>query len=449
MNPGKAKSKRESGGEAERRVAGVKALKLPNVRRFLWFRLFFNGRFYYPVFTVLFLDYGLTLAQFSILNAIWAATIVLGEVPSGALADRVGRKRLVVFAAVSMVVEMALIAFLPTGNAGLVFTVFALNRILSGLAEAAASGADEALAYDTLKAKGLEQQWGRVLESAMRLQAVAFIFAMGLGAMVFDNTLVNSIVGWFWEGVELPRNLTMRLPIFLTLLTAFGAVICAVGMDEKASAREETTHPWRDTLGAGGWILRTRPVWVLLFFGVLFDSFNRQFVTLASEYYRTIQFPDWSFGLIGAFSALNGIFLPRVARWMVEHLTRRTIALIMGGWTLVGFLGIALTIPGWGLAFAIMAFSTMSANGFFLSHYLNEMADSRIRATVLSFRGLSLNLAYGMISLGYGALAASIAGRDGMDGEAVFVETLGWFGPVFGISFVALVLFVVGRRASE
>lgn len=34
---------------------------LTNVRLFVLFRLFFNARFYYPVFTILFLDYGLTI----------------------------------------------------------------------------------------------------------------------------------------------------------------------------------------------------------------------------------------------------------------------------------------------------------------------------------------------------------------------------------------------------
>ena len=35
-----------------------------NVRLFIAFRIFFNCRFYYPVFTILFLDFGLTLDQF-------------------------------------------------------------------------------------------------------------------------------------------------------------------------------------------------------------------------------------------------------------------------------------------------------------------------------------------------------------------------------------------------
>lgn len=129
------------------------------VRKFIIFRVFFNARYYYPIFAVLFLDFGLTLEQFAILNAIWAGTIVLAEVPSGALADIIGRKRLVCCSALLMVMELAILCLVPLGNTTLVFAAFAINRVLSGLGEAAASGADEALAFDTLKAKGLEDQW--------------------------------------------------------------------------------------------------------------------------------------------------------------------------------------------------------------------------------------------------------------------------------------------------
>ena len=47
-----------------------------NVRAFTIFRMCFNARFYYPVYALLFLHYGLTLEQFGILNGVWAATIV-------------------------------------------------------------------------------------------------------------------------------------------------------------------------------------------------------------------------------------------------------------------------------------------------------------------------------------------------------------------------------------
>jgi len=130
-----------------------------NVRLFIAFRVFFNARFYYPVFTILFLDFGLTLEQFALLNAAWAASIVLLEVPSGALADVIGRRNLLVSAGILMVIEIALLCFVPMGNSHFLFVIFLANRVLSGAAEAAASGADEAIAYDSLKKEGDARDW--------------------------------------------------------------------------------------------------------------------------------------------------------------------------------------------------------------------------------------------------------------------------------------------------
>jgi MFS family permease len=109
----------------------LQAIAKNNVRRFILFRVLFNARFYYPVFAIIFLDFGLTLDQFAMLNVIWAATIILAEVPSGALSDLLGRKKLLVLTASLMVLEMAVWAFTPRGNPTLLFWLLALNRILS------------------------------------------------------------------------------------------------------------------------------------------------------------------------------------------------------------------------------------------------------------------------------------------------------------------------------
>ena len=138
-----------------------------NLGFFICFRMFFNARFYYPVYALLFLEHGLTWEDFGILNGIWAITIILLEVPSGAFADTLGRKRLLVLAGICMVVEMLALLLAPMDGSGWVFWLFVLNRIISGVAEAAASRADEALAYDSLKEAGMEKEWGRLSESAL------------------------------------------------------------------------------------------------------------------------------------------------------------------------------------------------------------------------------------------------------------------------------------------
>ena len=116
-----------------------------NPGRYVWFTALYNARAYYPILAILFLDLGLTLDQYVMLNLVWAATIFLFEVPSGALADTLGRKNLLVTASLLMVAEMSCLLFAPKDGGWLLFSLCVANRLLSGLSEAAASGAAAAL----------------------------------------------------------------------------------------------------------------------------------------------------------------------------------------------------------------------------------------------------------------------------------------------------------------
>ena len=85
-----------------------------NWRRFVLFRVLFNSRFYYPVLAVLFLDLGLSATEYTLLNFAWALAIVFTDLPAGVLADRIGRKPLVVAAASCMVGKWSCSAWPPS-----------------------------------------------------------------------------------------------------------------------------------------------------------------------------------------------------------------------------------------------------------------------------------------------------------------------------------------------
>ena len=418
-------------------------LSFPNIRMFLAFRVLFNARFYYPIFTILFLDFGLTLEQFAILNAAWAATIILAEVPSGALADRWGRRKLVRIAGVLMVIEMALLCLTPGGVSPWLFWIFLLNRILSGAAEAAASGADEALAYDSLAQNGREGEWPKVLEALMKLQSIGFFLAMVIGAAVYDPNLIDTVAGWLGYSQEWSQEDTLHFPLYLNFLTAIGALWAALRMSEDLSIIETSSSslgtPWRKTIRTGLWILRTPIPFVLILGGIFFDSVARLFVTLTSEYFRIIEIPEVYFGIIGACVALLGLVLPRVARAMVENLSLGTNTLLLTLWIALSLFGLSLVIPYWGILFAVTTMTAMRFTDFFLSHYLNREVDSRHRATVLSFRGLAMNLGYGGLSLLYGFLIEKLK-TGGADGDKAFQEALGYFAPWFLVTILLLVV---------
>lgn len=210
-----------------------------NPGRYVWFTALYNARAYYPVLAILFLDLGLTLDQYVMLNLVWAATIFLFEVPSGALADTFGRKNLLVTASLLMVVEMCCLLFAPKDGGWMLFGLCVANRFLSGLSEAAASGADEALAYDSLPEKDRDEAWDAVLARAMRLRSVGFVIAMVLGGLLYDHAVLNRVLP---ENREISATFAHRLPIALVLMQAIACVVITLRMVE--SKKKPATIHW-------------------------------------------------------------------------------------------------------------------------------------------------------------------------------------------------------------
>jgi MFS family permease len=429
--------------------------RIPNVRLFITFRVLFNARFYYPVFSILFLDFGLTLAQFALLNAVWAATIVLCEVPTGALADSFGRRNLLVLAGFLMVAEIALWAFVPRDNLDLLFWAFVLNRVLSGMAEAAASGTDEALAYDSLQQQG-GGDWGRVLERQIQLQSAGFVVAMTLGGILYDPELMQQLFQWLGLPWRFTSETTLRLPIYFTLATAILTLLTTLRMREvdilngrsKAGSQSSRTA-MRMVWQAGRWILRTPFVLAVMLFALLCDSVIRMILTMVSQYYRLIEIPEALFGVFGSLLAMFGFVMPGLARRLTVHRSPLFNLLLTAASIQLGLIGICFVWPWAGLIPALLLFSNLYLVGFFTSYYLNQATTSEWRATVLSFKGLFLNLGYGGIGLLYALLLAQLRGRvlqthpdmiEPLLKNQVFIDSLPWFAGYFGVLLAVLLL---------
>jgi MFS family permease len=442
----------------------ISPFAIRNIRLFLAFRICFNSRFYYPVFSIFFLDFGLSLSQFAILNSVWAGTIVICEVPSGALADTIGRRNLLIFSGILMILEMTLLAFAPRENIEVLFLFFLVNRILSGMAEASASGADEALAYDSLSKEGNIKDWGMVLEKQMRLQSIGFIIVMILGGMVYDPDLMGKVAQWLGLNITVTKDVTLRFPVYLTMISAIFTLIISLMMEEVSNFKEDCKQGakcvnsiadgLKITFQAGRWILNTPFVLIAILMGLIFDSVIRMVITMSSQYYRMIEIPEAMFGIIGSAVAMLGLFIPSIARRLVQNHTPFFNLGLTTVLTMSGLIGMSFFFPIFGLLPALVLFSNLYFIGFFLSHYLNRATYSEQRATVLSFKGLCFNLGFGMIGIMYSLLLSFLRDKNQsinphLEGEAlkntVFMDSMIWFPWYFGLSLAALMIFAVWK----
>jgi hypothetical protein len=143
----------------------------------------------YPLYALLFADTGLSDAEISGLFALWSAIGIVAEVPSGALADRIGRRTSLVLGALLAAVGFGTWTALP-GLPG-----FAAGFVLWGLGGALASGAEEALVHDALAAAGAVDQYARVQGWVGASGLVAQLPAAGAATVLFAYG-GYPLVGW-------------------------------------------------------------------------------------------------------------------------------------------------------------------------------------------------------------------------------------------------------------
>jgi MFS family permease len=414
-----------------------------NTRAFILFRIFFNCRLYYPILSILFLDFGLTLEQYSLLNVVWAVSIVLFEVPSGALADVIGRKRLVVFAAFLMILEMAILLFVPRMS-GLVFAFCVVNRILSGLAEACASGADEAMTFDAIEEEGREKKWNALLARLMRLQSVVMTVTMIVGAFLYDWTTLTQLAPGLANLIS--RDVGLRLPIALNFLMAIACFLSALSFVDDSTTKMSLKSLKDSVLGSfkqigsvARFIASKQVIFSLILLAMVLDSSLRMFMTLSSNFFRSLSIPESFYGIISSCVALVGYFSSLAGERLVERFGKKVNFLLLILLTLLAFVGMLFVKSPIALVYFFFIAFTMYLMMYFLSYYLNSEASADKRATLLSFKGLATNLSYGWIGLLYAASAAK--------NNASFESTLPFFWKYFVLMLLAAaILRYVGLR---
>lgn len=163
---------------------------------------------FFPLYPLLFVDTGLSTAQVSSLFVIWSATAFLLEVPSGALADLVPRRLLLVLSSLLYAGCFAVWALVPS------YPAFALGFVLWGVSSAINSGTYESYVYDVLDLAGEKHRFPKVLARSragslvmimLGIPAASVLYPLG-GYELVGAASVGACLLQFAIGCTLPRD---------------------------------------------------------------------------------------------------------------------------------------------------------------------------------------------------------------------------------------------------
>ena len=152
-----------------------------NILKYYLYKATKSVEFYRPVMYLFFLAQGLSFTEIALLEAIYNLTTVLGEIPTGYVGDRVGRRN-------SLILGTALIAVTLVGiGLSSSFLPLAGLYVCWSMGYNFRSGSEDAWLYDTLTDELSEDEFadvrGRGESAALAVGAVAAILGGYLGSI--------------------------------------------------------------------------------------------------------------------------------------------------------------------------------------------------------------------------------------------------------------------------
>ncbi len=335
-----------------------------NIPRFFVFDAFVQFYLWMPIWVIYFQQRGLTLTQIGVLDAIGWVLMAFAEVPTGAFADRLGRKS-------SLIVGAALLsASMFALTAEVLSPIFVLGFIAWGVSFTFFSGADTALLYDSLRAEGRVGDYPRLAGRHMAVVQTS----QGLGALVG---------GWV---------ATYDMSLCFTMSGA-----CAIAAAGVAATLREPTHRdasatpsyWR-TMAEAARVAAGRPVvrhLVLLGATTSVFPFLLGFMAL-QPYASAAGVAVWTLGPIvlarSVAAVLGSLAAARIAGRVGPGavLLASQAAIVVSMWLLA-----ALASPAAMGLFLVVALANGLARPV-LSSLLNAEIPSAQRATIISLQSL-------------------------------------------------------------
>jgi len=159
----------------------------------------------YPLYTVMFVDAGLTPVEITVCLTAWSITSFTLQVPSGVIADRWSRRHILAWA--QLVRGAGFVVWLVYPH----FWGFFAGLQLWGIKSAFTSGTFEALLYDELKARGREADYTRVFGRSRAIQSGGVLLA-ALGAAVAARFGYSAMLAASLVAVLLAAGAAISLP---------------------------------------------------------------------------------------------------------------------------------------------------------------------------------------------------------------------------------------------
>ena len=336
-----------------------------------WFNLIM------PIVVLFYQENGLSMSQIFILKSVYSIAMVTTELPSGYLADVWGCRRTILLGAILGTLGILIYSFSSD------FYSFMVAEIVLGIGFSFISGADSAILYDSLKAKGREDEYikyeGQITSAGNFAEALA------------------GVVG------GLLATISLRTPYYFQFFVAAIAIPAAVLLKEPQHVLDRPRLKMSEILS----IVKLTYQQVEMRSAIMISSFTGAatltYAWFVQPYFQEAGVPVSVFGILWTLLNLSaGVF--SMFSYRIERLlgNKNTLLLIVIFISL-GFILTSIEISLTGIAILFGFYMVRGIATPVLKDQINQYTDSKVRATILSVRNLEIRIIFAAVGpvLGY------------------------------------------------
>lgn len=347
---------------------------------------FFSALYFYlPILTIYYQQRNLNFVQINSLWGIITASIFLAEIPTGLIADKIGRKNSIIISLILQILGEILFLFAQN------YFHFVLISILAGVGFAFQSGCLQALVYDSLKEKGKEGDMKKAQGTVGAFyQAGHLIGAFGSSFIIAQITKAN-----------------IQFAIILTAISVVIAFLISLTLKEPKLKYEHKEQSPLKILKDSFNLIRNNPSLKRL---IMFGLFTTPFI----NYLRNLQPPYFQLSgvnpsLLGLSLTIGGILAILASKYAykVEGMLGmgRSVFLATALPAVLYILMAFIIHPVAAVLLFILNFGSMSLQDPLLADYTNQHINSNIRATTLSVIGMFSSVYITLVGLLVGWVA--------------------------------------------
>ena len=359
---------------------------MTNLKANLWKIYFYKflSEFYLivPILIPYYKSNDLNSTQIFTIQAAYALSILLLEVPSGYLADVIGRKKTLILGAIFMPVGLGVYVFTSS------FFTFILAEFIIAVGNSMRSGCDSAFIYDTAIELKAESEYKKYEGRS------AFYTRIG--------TAMSSVLG------GIAALLTLNLPFYINIGTSLLMLPLALSLIEPKRDMLQSKNPLKDILQVCSSSYTNPRLRLLMLFSALILSSGVIGIWSYFLYYESLGISVGYFGLLFAAFQVSSAIGSRKAHSLEKILGLKNVL------TLVLFIGCIFLLLGkiqsplMILLIFVNAFLWGLSYPLFLDQ-MNRLIRSETRATVLSIANMTGSLSYVILAPIFGQLVDTLS----------------------------------------